>query len=103
MNTAPAARALCERFFVLKFRGAPRGLRRTANEIGGIVDAARALVFGDLRIGAQRTRAVYLAVGTVRRGQLLRRFALFHPLLERADFVEHVGTFTAAAVTHSRL
>ena len=34
----------------------------TADEIGGVVDAARALVFGDLRIGAQRTRAVHLAV-----------------------------------------
>src|SRR5438034_242603 len=45
---------------------------------------------------------VDLAAGTVRCIQLFRRFALFHPSLERADFVEHIGTFTAAAVAHSR-
>src|SRR6185503_5774121 len=76
---------------------------RFTYEISGVVDAARALVSGDLRIGAQGTRAVHLAVGTVRRDQLLRRFALLHPLLERAYFVEHIGTFATVAVAHSRL
>ena len=33
---------------------------------------------------------------------LVRRLAVLHPLVERADLVEHVRTFAAAAVPHAR-
>src|SRR5437867_2701556 len=91
------------RWLILILSKRPLGLRSTADEIGGVIDAARALVFGDLRIRTQRTRAVHLAVGAVGRDQLVRRHALFHPALKRADFIEYIGTFTAAAVAHSGL
>src|SRR5262249_41940094 len=75
---------------------------RTADEISGIIDAARALVFRDLRIRAQWPRAIHFAIGNVRSMQSLWGFALLHPLLERNHFVKHVRTFTAAAVAHPR-
>src|SRR5262245_52008679 len=59
-------------------------LRLPTHEIRSLVDAAGALVFGDLRKRAQWTRAVHLTVCTVRCVQHARRFALFYPLLERA-------------------
>src|SRR6267154_1020964 len=47
--------------------------RRGAREVGGVVDAAGALVLGDLRKRTQRTRAIDLAVRCVRRDKHLRR------------------------------
>src|SRR4030095_12495466 len=46
----------------------------TTGKISCVVNTAGALVFRDLRIGAQRTRAVDLPVGTVRCDDLLRRY-----------------------------
>src|ERR1051325_3055322 len=73
-----------------------------AGKVGGLVDAARAFVGRDLRIGAQRPRAIDRTAFAVRRGDHRRRLALLHPLLERADLVEVVGAFTAAAMGHAR-
>src|SRR5262249_50618594 len=77
-------------------------LRRAAQEILGFIDASRALVFGDLRIRAQRARTIHLSAGAVRRDDLVRRHTVFNPLFERADLIEHVRTFAAAAMTHAR-
>src|SRR6185436_14556764 len=73
-----------------------------ADKVRGLIDAARALVRRDLRIRAQRTRAIDRAALAVRRDDHGRRRALLHPLLERADLVEVVGAFAAAAVRHAR-
>src|SRR6185295_11548732 len=74
---------------------------RSAREVRGLVDTARALVFRDLRVRAQRTRAVDSAVSGMRRDERLWRLAVFDPLLEGTDFVERARTFPAAAVTHA--
>src|ERR1041385_4493509 len=88
----------------MAFRSCTDGrLWRTADEISGVGNAPGALVLGDLRIGAKRTRAIDFAAGTMRGNQSVRRFPLLYPLFESADFVEHVGPFTAAAVSHTGL
>src|SRR3954471_19505406 len=71
-----------------------------ACEAGGLVDAAGASVAGDLRIGAERPRAIDLAVGAVRGNQFVRGGPFLNPLLERADGIELVGPRAAAAVAH---
>src|SRR5262245_3289433 len=73
-------------------------LRLATHEIGRVVDAPASGVRRHLRIRAQRTHAIDLPVGAVRGVQLLRRLAVLHPLLERADLVEHVRALTAGAV-----
>src|SRR5215813_11992532 len=75
-------------------------LWHAADEIGCVVDAAGSFVFRDLRIGTQWTCAVHLAIGAMRRVQLFRCFAVFHPLLERTDFVEHIRLFLAPGMGH---
>jgi hypothetical protein len=57
--------------------------RRGAREIRGIVDAPRPLVGGHQRIRAQRTRPVHLHCRRVRGNDLVRRFPLLYPLLQR--------------------
>jgi len=56
-------------------------LRDLAREVGGLVDAARTLVFRHLRIGTQRTRAIYFTVGAMGSDDFLGSLALFHPLV----------------------
>src|SRR6516162_6479438 len=77
------------------------GLRDAASEIRGVVDVSVAFVFGDLRIRAERTRPVNPAAGTMRGDHRVRRFTVFDPLFKSSDFVEHIGTFATAAVSHS--
>src|SRR5215467_14335694 len=72
-----------------------------ADKIGRLVDAARPFVGRHLRIGTQRPRAIDRAALGVRRDDLIRRLALLHPLLERADLVEAVRAVAALAVVHS--
>ena len=61
-----------------------------------------ALVCRNLRIRTQRARAIDRAALRVRRDDRLGRLALLDPLLERADLVEVVRAFAAAAVRHAR-
>src|SRR5258705_4133411 len=75
---------------------------RDADEVLGVVDAARSLVARDLWIRAERTAAIDLAGGRVRRQDRGGRLALLAPLLERRQRVEDVGALAAAAVSHAR-
>src|SRR5205823_4281029 len=77
-------------------------LREAAHKIASLIDAACPLELRGLRIRAERTRAIDLASGDVRRDQLVRRSSLFHPLLERPDFIEHIRTVAAATMPHPR-
>src|SRR3984893_2213860 len=95
-------------------------LRRLADEVCGFVRAARPLVRGNLRVRAQRTRAIGShrdnrllpkAVGIcgaatipyVRRHNPVGRGAVFDPLLDGRDLVKMIsGPFAALAVHHSR-
>ena len=54
------------------------------HEVRGVVRAAAALVGCDLGIRAKRACAIDLPVTNSRRDDLIRRFLLFHPLLEGA-------------------
>lgn len=81
--------------------GVPRTELRPslAHEARRGVDTPGALVLRDLRIRTTRARAIdFAAGGDMRRDQRLRRLAVLHPLLERADLVEHARAFAATAV-----
>src|SRR5690242_4801812 len=54
----------------------------SADKILRVVDAALACILGDLRVGAERPRAVHGAVGEVRSDHHLRRFVFLGPLLQ---------------------
>src|SRR5215471_20335189 len=73
-----------------------------ADKTGCLIDASASFVRRDLRVGAQRTRTIHVALFRVRRDDLIGRLALLYPLLEWRDFVEVVRTFAAAAVRHAR-
>src|ERR1051326_115421 len=73
-----------------------------ANEILRVIGAAAALILGDLRIRAERARSFHRSVIDARGDHHIRCVAFFHPLLDRADLVEHIRAFTAAAMAHSR-
>src|SRR5215204_1623515 len=72
-----------------------------ARKAGGLVDAAAAFVDGDLRVGAERTRAIDSSAGRVRCLDLVRSFLRLDPLLQGGDHVERVRSLAAAAVPHS--
>src|SRR5262249_32773511 len=72
-----------------------------AEEVVGLVDAASALVLRDLRIRAERPRAVHLAVGRMGRQDGGGGFPLLAPLLERCQHVEYVRSLTASAMPHA--
>src|SRR3954454_11247577 len=74
--------------------------RRSAHKARHIVDAAGPFVLRDLRIWTERARAIDLPTRDVGRDQHLRSLAVFNPLLERANLVEHARAFSTAAVTH---
>src|SRR5262245_55115476 len=67
-----------------------------------LVDAAGALVRRVLRIRAQRTGAIDLAVRRVRCRNKIGRLSLLDPLLERRERIELMGPFAAPAVRHAR-
>src|SRR5712691_5224488 len=73
-----------------------------ANKIRGLVGAAAALITGDLRVRAQRTRAIDRAVANPRCDDLLGRLALLHPMFERLHRVKSVRPIAAAAMPHPR-
>src|SRR5215831_14506898 len=93
----PFAKLCCARYSSCP----PFPLWDTALEVRGFVDAARAFVLGNLGIRTQGTRAIHFTVGAVRSLEPVRGLAVFHPLLERAHFVENIWTFAAAAMAHS--
>ena len=66
--------------------GIRRGTRlgQFAGEVRGLVGAARACVHCQLRIGAEWARTVGDAVPDAGRIDPVGRFAIFHPLLQRA-------------------
>ena len=55
-----------------------------------------------MRVRAQRPRAFAFGRSGERRGNLVWRFPLFDPLLERGEHVERIRTVAAAAVPHPR-
>src|SRR5438094_568535 len=73
-----------------------------AHEARGIVNAAGSLGHRKLWVRAKRTRPIDGTVGGMRRGNLIGRFAVLDPLLERGNHVERVWSFAAAAMAHSR-
>src|SRR5215813_13210135 len=73
-----------------------------ADKTRRLIDASASFVCRDLWIWAERTRPIDLAVFRMRRDDLVRCLALFHPLIERPDLVEVVRAFAAAAVRHAR-
>src|ERR1700723_1260730 len=70
-------------------------LRQTAAKIRCLVDAASAVVVGNLRIRTERARPIDLPRSLMGSDDLLRRFALFDPLFHRADLVEGIRTLSA--------
>src|SRR5215510_313174 len=69
--------------------------RVSANEVRRLVRAPEARVDRDLRIGAQRPRAVDDVVGLVRREDALRGDTSLDPLLQVGNRVESVGGIAA--------
>ena len=53
--------------------------RRGADEVLCLINAARALVLGDLRVRAERARAIHLTAGGVRGNDLVRSLTRFNP------------------------
>src|SRR5439155_27231760 len=77
--------------------------RSHARKIGGIVGAATTRPSGDLRIHAQRTRALDRSIGTAACGNdRFRCDTLFNPGFEWRQGVERVGTRSAVAMPHAR-
>ena len=70
-------------------------------KLAAIVDVAASRVARDLRVRAERTRAIHLAVDGVRGDDTRRRDAALHPILQRREHVERVRAGPAAAVVHS--
>src|SRR6185503_6546631 len=71
-------------------------------EVFRLVDAPGSLVLRELWIWAERTAAIDLAGGRVRRQDRAGRRALLAPVFERRQRVEDVGALAAAAVSHAR-
>ena len=89
---------LCLLCLLCLLRSGP-ALRHAALEIRCFVDASRALVFSDLRIGAQWTSAIDFPAGAVRCLEPFRGFAFLHLLLERTDFVQVIKDHPGVAAT----
>src|SRR5689334_21795583 len=81
----------------LRAPGQARRPTLLAFEVGGVVGAARALIHGMLRIGAERP-----CPPGPRRGHPVRRFAALHPVLQGGNHIESKRAFAAAAVSHPR-
>src|SRR5690349_5573779 len=81
--------------------GEPDGLGSLTHEVGGLVDAAFALVPRDLWVRAQGARAIHDVVGAMRGQNLIWRLPLLDPTLDDRDHVEVAGTFAATAVAHA--
>src|SRR5689334_4916803 len=81
---------------------APERLLRLTREVRRVIGAAASLVHRDLRVRAQRARAIHLVSGVARRHDRVRGFPFFHPLLDRADHVEAVRAIAASAMRHPR-
>src|SRR6266851_7350870 len=75
---------------------------RAASEVRSIVRAAAARIDGNLRVDAQRARAVDDSAGAVRCDHPLWRLAFLDPVLERSQHVESIRTGTPGAVLHAR-
>src|SRR6202050_4993023 len=73
---------------------------RTAGEIRCLVDIACAIVASDLRIGAERSRAIDLACCFMRSDDSQGSLTLLDPSFHHADLVKSVGAFPAPAVSH---
>src|SRR5271165_4475991 len=74
---------------------------RNAGEVLGGIDAAAALVFGDLRIGADRARSGSLAAFDVRADDHRRRLAFLYPVDHRGEPIYVAAARAAAAVEHA--
>src|SRR5882672_1050747 len=78
----------------------PLAARLAAVEVRRVIGAAAVVVYGVLRIRADRARAIDHAAGLVRREDALRRDALLDPALEVGHRVEAVGPLAAARARH---
>src|ERR1700722_11131108 len=97
-------RSVCRVWILARIR--PQGLQaarwgRAAGEVRCFVDAARAVVSSDLRVGAERAGTVNFARGAVGGDDARGRLPLLDPPLENADLVEGVGTFSTVAMSHA--
>src|SRR6185369_2501766 len=72
-----------------------------AHEVRRVIRAAGSLPSRDLRIRAQRSRAIDDAIRAMRRDDLARHDAFLHPLFKRAQRVVAVRTWTSAAMAHA--
>jgi hypothetical protein len=79
---------------------APDRLRLHAAEVGGVVDAAGALVARHLGIGAQRRVRVTFPSTTLLAMIGVRRLSLLHPVDDGRHGVVPIRTVAAAAVRH---
>src|SRR5229473_1464823 len=77
-------------------------VRVPAFEVRSIVRAAAARIDGNLRVDAQRARAVDNSARAVRCDNPLWRLAFLDPVLERSQHVESIRTRTPGAVLHAR-
>ena len=55
----------------------------------------------NLRLRAERARAIDASIGCVRRDDVFGRLAVLDPRVQRANHVERVRSVAAAAVAHS--
>jgi len=76
------------------YTGLASRLQMTA-KIRRFVDAASALVRGDLRIRTERASPIDLTCSFVGSDDLLRSFALLNPLFNRVDLVECIRPLSA--------
>jgi len=75
---------------------------RATEEILCIIWIALAPVFCNLRVWAQRSRAIHLAACQVRRDEPVGFHPVFHPIFDSGSSVEVVGARAAVAVSDTR-
>src|SRR5665213_1838411 len=74
---------------------------RLADKACRIVNAPCAFICGDLRICADRTRAIYHSIGAMGSHELSRRLSLLKPLRDGSHGVPGIGTVSTAAMSHA--
>jgi len=75
---------------------------QVTNKVCRIIRTLCTLISGNLRIGTERARAIYLAVSVARRLDLIRRFAFSTHCSHGAKQSKLDVAVTASAMRHSR-
>ena len=76
--------------------------RLSADEVRGVIQAALAVIDGDLRMRTQQAASIDDAVSEALGDDLLRRLSLLDPSLDHAHPVEAVRAGAAASMRHAR-